>query len=295
MIDDERALIQTTDFFPPVCSDPYTFGSIAAANALSDVYAMGGTALTALNIVCFPSGKIPLEVLAGILSGGQDKVTEANALIVGGHTIDDFPPKYGLAVTGIVHPGRVVTNAAAKAGDTLILTKPLGTGIVMAGERLHAIPNRQYEAALASMQQLNRGGAEVMRRHSVKSATDITGFGLLGHAANMAKASGVTFRIAGAEVPLLEGVYELANSGCFPGACFRNREFVLPRLRVREGLDYNLKMIMLDAQTSGGLFMCIPREIDPAVVLDDLRREGYPHAKIIGEAVPQEDAEVILE
>ncbi len=294
-INSETALIQTTDFFPPVCSDPRTFGRIAAANSLSDVYAMGGSALTALNIVCFPSTKIPLEVLAEMLAGGLEKVTEAGAVMAGGHTIDDFPPKYGLAVTGAVHPDRIITNAAARAGDTLILTKPLGVGVIIAGKRLGEVNDADYAGALDSMQQLNKLGAEIMQRYNVRCATDVTGFGLLGHAMKMAEASGATFRFASSAVPLLSGAYDLTDGGCIPGACFRNQEFVEEQLTVAKGVDYNRKMLMLDAQTSGGLLMCIPAGVDTGSILDDLHKAGHPAAAVIGSVVKKEAVALVVE
>jgi selenide,water dikinase len=294
-ISDDIALIQTNDFFPPVCSDPRTFGRIAAANALSDVYAMGGTALTALNIVCFPSQKIPLEALSDMLAGGQDKVAEADAVIVGGHTIDDFPPKYGLAVTGIVHPDRIITNAAARAGDHLILTKPLGTGVIIAGKRLGEADEHSYAAALASMELLNKNGAAVMQRYNVKCATDITGFGLLGHATKMAQASRVTFLIRSREVPLLPGAYAFAEAGYLPGACFRNQEFTDPSVEFTKGIDYTRRMLLFDAQTSGGLFLCVPQGTDAGEIVQELRQCGYPDAAVIGEAVAKRTAAIVVE
>lgn len=286
-ISDDTALIQTTDFFPPVCSDPFDFGQIAAANALSDVYAMGGKALTAMNIVLFPSKRIDLSVLTEILRGGQEKITEAGAVLVGGHTIDDFPPKYGLAVTGTVHPDKVITNAAARPGDILILAKPLGTGIIIAGKRMGTVDDLVYNRALDSMKLLNKKAAEIMQKYNVKSATDITGFGLLGHASKMAAASKTTFRIDSNKLPLLDDVYRLADEGCLPGACFRNQVFVEEHCSFGKGLDYNLKMIMLDAQTSGGIFMAAdPAKADS--IIDELKASGYPHASHVGEVISME-------
>jgi selenide,water dikinase len=293
-ISPETALIQTVDFFPPVCSDPYEFGRIAAANALSDVYAMGGKALTAMNIVLFPSSRIPVEVLGDILRGGQDKVTEAGCIIVGGHTIDDYPPKYGLAVTGTIHPDRIITNAAAKAGDALILTKPLGTGIIIAGKRTGLASDIAYHAALDSMKLLNKNGAELMQEYGVRSATDITGFGLLGHALKMAQASGVTFRLHAKPIPLLPGVKELADLGCLPGACFRNQEFAQALCRIDERVPYTMKMILCDAQTSGGLFMAAPHKSAEALC-GALRSGGYPEATIIGEVIGKKEVPLIAE
>lgn len=286
-IDAETALIQTLDFFPPVCSDPREFGRIAAANALSDVYAMGGRVLTAMNIVCFPASQIPLEVLGEILAGGQEKVSEAGGLMVGGHTIDDWPPKYGLSVTGVVHPQRVITNAGLRPGQLLILTKPLGTGTLVAGQRVGLADERDYREALAMMQQLNRCGADVMQAFDVRAGTDITGFGLLGHAMQMADASQVTLRIQASRVPLLGGAHALAEQGCLPGAMFRNLAYVEKKTRFMAGLDYSLKMLLLDPQTSGGLFF----GVDPAraqAALQQLRATGYPAAAIVGEAIDQQ-------
>lgn len=288
-LDSETALIQTTDFFPPVCSDPEMFGKIAAANALSDIYAMGGKALTALNIVCFPSAKIPLEVLTAILSGGQRKVAEAGAVIAGGHTIDDYPPKYGLAVTGVVHPEKFISNAAARPGDTLILTKPLGTGIIIAGKRIDEVATSAYDAALSSMQQLNKAGAEIMQEFSVRAATDITGFSLLGHATKMALASKCSFTIESEAVPLLDGAYDLAEMGCIPGASFRNQEYVHEHINISSHVDYNRKMCLFDAQTSGGLLMCVPESADPDIVISRLYENGFPHSRIIGTVTPVKD------
>jgi selenide, water dikinase len=292
-LSDTLALIQTVDFFPPVCSDPYEFGQIAAANALSDVYAMGGVALTAMNIVLFPSTRIPLDVLTDILRGGLDKATEAGALIVGGHTIDDYPPKYGLSVSGTVHPDRVIPNARARPGDRLILTKPIGTGIIIAGRRTDNAAEPDYNAALSSMKLLNKQGALLMQEFNVRSATDITGFGLLGHALKLALASRVSLRIDSKKVPLLKGAYDLADLGCLPGAAFRNREFAEKDCSFGSSIDYNLKMLLFDAQTSGGLFMAAPAESADAL-LSRLKSEGYPESAIIGEIVEKQTLSLII-
>lgn len=279
-ISDEIALIQTTDFFPPVCSDPYEFGQIAAANALSDVYAMGGEVLTALNLVCFPAN-IPMDVLKEILRGGIDKVKESGGVIAGGHTIVDDTPKYGLAVTGKVHPEKIITNAAARPGDILILTKPIGAGAVMAGHRIGEVVENRYQAVLESMKQLNKKGAEIMQQFGIKCATDITGFGLAGHTLKMAMGSNVTIEIETKNVPLFEGAYDLIELGCIPGACFRNLEYVENHCFFNESLDYNLKMLMLDAQTSGGLLICCPEEKAMEMIVS-LKGSGYPKSAIIG-------------
>jgi selenide,water dikinase len=277
----DTALVQTLDFFPPVCSDPYDFGQIAAANSLSDVYAMGGKPLTAMNIMMFPSSKIPLPVFAAILKGGYDKVTEAGAVIVGGHTIEDYPPKYGLSVTGIIHPDRIITNAAAKDGDELILAKALGTGIAVAARRTGVDPEGLYDAAVTSMKQLNGPGASIMQDYNVRCATDITGFGLLGHALKMARASSVTFEINASVLPIIQGALEMAEMGCLPGASFRNQEFAKDDCSFPARFDHARAMVMFDAQTSGGLFICAPRGTG-AEMTAKLKAAGYTYAALIG-------------
>jgi selenide,water dikinase len=282
-ISDEIALIQTTDFFPPVCSDPYEFGQIAAANALSDVYAMGGEVLTALNIVAFPAN-VPLSILKEILRGGIDKVIEAEGVIVGGHTIVDEVPKYGMAVTGTVHPNRIITNAAANSGNVLILTKPIGAGIIMAGKRIGEVTDEQYSAVLESMKQLNKEGAKIMQSYNVKCATDITGFGLAGHALKLAMASNVTIKLKSELVPFFDGAINLVELGCIPGACFRNQEYVQEFCSFENTLEYNHKMLLLDAQTSGGLLICSPKE-SANQMLGDLVNAGFVKSAIIGEVI----------
>jgi selenide, water dikinase len=281
-VNDELALVLTTDFFPPVCSDPFEFGQIAAANSISDVYAMGGDPVLALNIMMFPSAKLPMEVYAEILKGGFDKATEAGVRIIGGHTIDDAVPKYGLAVVGYVHPGRIITNAGAEAGDHLILTKPLGTGIVMSAQRLGIARDTDVEEANRLMKLLNKSGAAVMKKYNIKGATDITGFGLAGHLLKMARAGRVTMNVRMKKVPLIGQTYDLADEGCIPGASFRNLEFAESGINFDPGLDYNLRMIAFDAQTSGGLLMSVAPSIS-ARVLRELHSAGLTSAAIIGD------------
>ncbi len=293
-INDETALVITTDFFPPMVSDGYEFGLIAATNSISDVYAMGGTPLVALNIMMFPSSRIPMEVYRDILRGGVDKAKEAGVSIIGGHTIDDFPPKYGLAVIGTVHPEKLITNAGVSAGDVLILTKPLGTGIILAGHRMKMTTPAQLEGAVALMKQLNSAGAALMQKYGVRGATDITGFGLAGHAIKMARGSGVTIKLELNSIPLLDGTYNLADQGCIPGAAFRNLDYTEGDTRTAGNPDYNLRMISHDAQTSGGLLMAVPPERS-ADLLKELRGSGHPDAAIIGRALKREDAALILE
>jgi selenide,water dikinase len=289
-ISDELALIQTTDFFPPVCSDPYEFGQIAASNALSDVFAMGGEVLTALNIVAFPAG-VPLDVLREILRGGTDKLIEAGGVVMGGHTIVDDVPKYGLSVTGKIHPKRIITNSAAEPGDVLVLTKPIGAGTIMAGRRIGEVSDSDYQAVLESMKQLNMEGARIMQEYNVKCATDITGFGLLGHALKLALGSNVTVQIDSAKVPLFNGAYGLIDMGCIPGACFRNLDYIDNDSEFSSTLDYNLKMLLLDAQTSGGLLICVkPNLVNQ--VLNDFQQNGYIHTAVVGNVLMKSNGKV---
>jgi len=283
-LDATTALIHTTDFFPPVCSDPETFGRIAASNALSDVFAMGGRPLTALNLVMFPSSRWPIEVLQAVLKGGAEVMMEAGAVLAGGHTIDDDPIKYGLAVTGIVHPDRIATNCCARPGEVLVLTKAIGTGVLMAGHRLGEVKEAWYRQALDSMIQLNRAGAECLQKYHLRCATDVTGFSLLGHGLEMAVGSGVTLAIDAGTVPLLEGTLELLEMGCIPGAAFRNLRHVESRAEFLPGLDYALKMALLDAQTSGGLLISCPIEKVEGL-LNDLKAGGHLCSAVIGEVL----------
>jgi selenide, water dikinase len=283
-VNDDLALVLTTDFFPPVCSDPYEFGQISAANSISDVYAMGGDPVLALNIMMFPAAKLPMEAYAEILKGGFDKATEAGVRIIGGHTIDDFPPKYGLAVVGYVHPGKIITNAGVRAGDSLILTKPLGTGIILAGHRLGMGSETDLSEALRLMKLLNKSGAEVMKKYNIKGATDVTGFGLAGHALKMAKASNVSIKINMMDVPLIGESYNLVDEGCIPGASFRNLDYAEKDIDFAPDLDYNLKMLAFDAQTSGGLLIAAPSEMVEKII-EDLRKTGLTESKVIGSAI----------
>jgi len=280
-VNDGLALVFTTDFFPPVCSDPYEFGQIAAANSISDVYAMGGDPVIALNIMMFPAGRLPLEAYAEILRGGSDIASEAGLRIIGGHTIDDLTPKYGLAVVGYVHPERIITNAGARPGDSLILSKPVGTGIILAGQRLGLAGEHDVSEAKKYMKLLNRSGAEVMKKYNIRGATDITGYGLAGHALKMAKAGNVSIELNMRKVPLIANTYLIIDEGCIPGASFRNLEYVENDSHFADDLDYNLKMIACDAQTSGGLLMSVPQKKVEAV-LAGLHATGLTESEIIG-------------
>jgi selenide,water dikinase len=292
-VNDDLALVFTTDFFPPVCSDPYEFGQIAAANSISDIYAMGGDPVIALNIMMFPSARLPLEAYAQILRGGSDIASEAGLKIIGGHTIDDSTPKYGLAVVGYVHPERIITNTGAMPGDSLILSKPVGTGIILAGQRLGLAGEHDVSEAKKYMKLLNRSGAEVMKKYNIRGATDITGYGLAGHALKMAKAGNVSIELNMRKVPLIANTYLIIDEGCIPGASFRNLEFVENDSHFADDLDYNLKMIACDAQTSGGLLMCVP-EKSVKTILTDLNEAGLTSSAVIGKVIKKREKLLFL-
>lgn len=289
-LNDTTALIVTTDFFPPICSDAFEFGEIAAANSLSDVYAMGGTPLLVLNLNMFPAQKIPLTVLRDILMGGQSKITESGALTMGGHTIEDNPPKYGLAVVGLVDPHRVITNSGAKVGQKLILTKPLGSGVVVAAQRMGMTEQHTYREAIDNMKQLNDVGGAIMQRYGVNGATDITGFGLLGHMTKMAHASGVSMQVNIAALPVLPQVMALLEQGCIPGAAFRNLEFVRGDVQFADHITTEQKMLLCDAQTSGGLLMAVDADKAEEALWD--LRVKYPQSSIIGNVISRGDSAV---
>jgi selenide,water dikinase len=257
-LSDDVALVQTVDFFAPIVDDPFDFGQIAAANALSDVYAMGGQPLTALNIVAFPTKDLPLEVLTAILAGGQEKVHEAGALIVGGHTVVDTELKYGLAVTGRAHPNFLLTNAGAAAGDQLILTKPIGNGILATAAKRGMLSAEEQRPMLDAMKSLNGVASRAALAVGVRCATDITGFGLLGHMSHIARASNVTLRVELAAIPIFPGVREAARAGSTTDGAKRNAEYLEEYVRWREGTEED-KAILNDPQTSGGLLVCIGR------------------------------------
>lgn len=285
---DDMALVQTLDFFTPVVDDPYTFGAIAAANALSDIYAMGAKPLFALNIAAFPSQRLPTWVLHQILKGAADKAAEAGIPTMGGHTVDDNEPKFGLAVTGIVHPQHIWRNQGAKVGDKLILTKPLGTGIVSTALKRGMASKSQQQQASDCMAQLNRVAAEVGGRFTVNACTDITGFGLLGHVKEMAEASGCTFRINSKELPLIEGVVDLVLAGSVPGGTQNNLEFVSNAVAFKEDVPNYLRLICADAQTSGGLLFCVP-EPEAKEMLKQLHLAGIHQASCIGKVMSKEE------
>jgi len=293
-VNSDLALVLTTDFFPPVCSDPYEFGQIAAANSISDVYAMGGTPVVALNIMMFPAAKLPPEAYEEILKGGAVMAAQAGVSIIGGHTIDDSTPKYGLAVVGYIHPGKIITNKGAVPGDLLILTKPVGTGVIIAGQKLGIASGTDIGRAVETMKTLNRTGSEVMKRYNVKGATDITGFGLAGHALKMAKAGSVSITLNMRQVPLIGETFMLVEEGCIPGAAFGNLEFVEGDTCFGDSLEYNLKMIAMDAQTSGGLLMSVREEIAGEVIAG-LQETGLIRAAVVGSVTEKREKYLYLE
>ncbi len=254
-VSDTLALVQTLDFFPPIADDPYTYGRIAAANALSDVYAMGGTPKLAQNILAIPED-MPGEAVREILRGGFDAAREAGALITGGHSIFDEEPKYGMCVTGFVHPAKVLTNAGAKAGDVLFLTKPLGCGVITTAAKAGRCPEESLKAAIASMTRLNKYAAEAMAGFRTHACTDVTGFSLMGHALEMAQASKVTMEFTACAIPLLPGALELAREGLLPGGMYRNRAFAEAYVEA-EGLEQAFVDLLFDPQTSGGLLVAM--------------------------------------
>ena len=278
-LNDETALIQTLDFFTPIVDDPYLFGQIAATNSLSDVYAMGGRPLTAMNIVTFPICRLAPEVLLAILSGGQQKIAEAGAVMLGGHTIDDDEPKYGLSVTGVVHPDKVLTNAGARPGDALVLTKAIGTGVLYTAMRAELFATG-VAAAAASMSRLNKYAAEVMLRYPVHACTDITGFGLLGHAFELADASRVDLELDSQAVPLLPEAAAAAAMGLVPAGAYANRDY-LKQVEFRPDVPVNLQDLLYDPQTSGGLLISLPAD-RAAELAAELQAAGVTDAACIG-------------
>ena len=281
------ALVQTVDFFPPIVDDPTAFGEIAVANALSDVYAMGGKPLIALNIVGFPVG-LPKDILGAVLKGGASKAKEAGVLIVGGHTVDDAEPKYGLAVTGVIKPGAQVTNTGAKPGDALVLTKPIGTGIIATAGKQEVVSEEVLAGAVAVMATLNRAAAEAMTSVGVNACTDVTGFGLLGHLRGMVEGSGVGARISFGSVPLLPGVMELAERGVAPAGTHRNLEAVKRIVSRAPGLHRMAPILLADAQTSGGLLISVPAARLDAL-LAELESAGVETRAVVGEIVDRQD------
>ncbi len=271
-LDEDHFLIQSVDFFTPIVDDPYTFGQIAAANSLSDIYAMGGMPLHALNIAEFPSDDLPLGILTEIMQGGLEITKQANIPILGGHTIKDPVPKYGLVVTGRVKKENLTLNSTAKAGDVLILTKPLGSGIIATAIKKDKAPKSIMEEAVNVMTNLNSGGAKAMNAVGVNACTDITGYGLLGHLLEMCQGSKISATIECNEIPLIQGVFELAQKGFIPGGTKRNLDHVTPNVNFSKNISQEQKYLLADAQTSGGLLISVPK--DKAEDLQNLLMEN---------------------
>lgn len=280
-LDDEKALIQTLDFFTPMVDNPYIFGQIAAANSLSDIYAMGGEPIVAMNIVCFPSCH-DMQVLAEILKGGFSKVKESGALLVGGHTVDDKEPKYGLSVSGLVHPDRVQANSTAKPGDKLILTKPVGTGILSTAMKEDLVSQEVVDKVIETMVHLNKYAAMSVNKFEVHSITDITGFGLLGHAMEMAKASDVTIEIDSKNVPILDGAIEMAQMGIVPSGAYNNMGYIQDDVMKDESVPESVEDCLYDPQTSGGLLVAV-RADQADDIVKDMLANGSIVAEVIGE------------
>ncbi|MBE0646787.1 MAG: selenide, water dikinase SelD [Bacteroidales bacterium] len=291
-LNESQALVQTVDVIPPVVDDPYTYGMIAAANAISDIYAMGGRPLYALNIVGFPDTRLPLEVLQEILKGASDKAAEAGIQILGGHTVELTEPLFGMSVTGLVDPGRIIRNRGAMAGDVLILTKPLGTGILTTAMKRGLLRPIYEEKLITCMVELNRKAAELMTRFTVHACTDVTGFGLLGHLKEMVTSEMVNVQIDISGIPLLEGVEEMAAQGIIPGGTKFNLQHVESAVIWGSRISEIEKMILCDAQTSGGLLIAVPAK-EAGSLVAALKESGVEHASLIGNFIPGEGKIVI--
>lgn len=286
----DQALIVTVDFFTPVVDTPYEFGAIAAANSLSDVYAMGGRPFLALNIAAFPP-QLPPDFLAEILRGGFEKAREAGVVVAGGHTIQDQEPKYGLAALGLAHPERLITKGGARVGDWLVLSKPLGTGVIATAGRNLKVQPSDLQKAIVWMMQLNKEASLVAVELEIKGGTDISGFGLLGHSSELAEASGVGLRIQSQSVPFLDGADRYASAGEFPGGSYDNRRFFGPKVSFKASLPEERQMLMFDSQTSGGLLLSVP-----GATLEEFKKRARQRAVaiwIIGEVVPGSGIEVV--
>lgn len=291
---DDLAIVQTLDFITPVVDDAYAFGAIAAANSASDIYAMGATPIAALNIIGYPTDKVEPELVAEILRGSYDKLTEAGVAVIGGHTVDNPALIYGVAVTGIIHPQRIITNAGAKDGDALVLTKPLGIGTINQAIKFDKAPPELIERVTEIMTMLNKASAEAMMEVGVNACTDVTGFGLFGHLQGMLVASQVSARIKASKVPLIEGVMALAEQRVFPGGTRANRRFVEPFTHWSEEVPEPLRMLLCDPQTSGGLLISVPKE-KLSILLEVLQKKGIRWATAIGEITSEKAGEIFVE
>lgn len=292
-ITDDLAMIQTVDFFTPIVDDPYQFGQIAAANALSDIYAMGGIPKTAMNLVAFPLKKMDMSVLREILKGGIVKMREADVVLVGGHSVEDSELKYGLSVTGFVHPNRILTKKNLKPGDIMILTKPLGTGIVNTAVKAGLADEKTVETVTRIMATLNKDAAEIMTQYPVHACTDITGFGLLGHLAEMLQGSGLGVRIFADQVPVIPEALEYATMGLIPAGAYRNREFREAMTEFSPNVSRLIQHILFDPQTSGGLLISVEKGKSDDL-LARLQEKGMETSAIIGEVISQPSEKIII-
>jgi selenide,water dikinase len=279
----DLAIVNTVDFFTPIVDDPYVFGQISAANSLSDVYAMGGDPKTCMNIVCFPKGKMEIEILGDILKGGADKVKESGAVVIGGHSIIDEEIKFGMAVTGVIHPDKILRNVGVQEGDALILTKPLGTGIITTALKKGKASEESVNQAVKSMTTLNASASLVARKHPIHACSDVTGFGILGHALEMASGSDVTLVIESAKLPLLHRAPRLAEKGYITGGCKRNQEYLNDKMAIDKSIREGLVQVALDPQTSGGLLIAVAKR-HAVKLIDDLHAAGVTHAVEVGYA-----------
>ena len=292
-VSDDLAIIQTVDFFTPIVDDPYRFGQIAAANALSDIYAMGGIPKTAMNLVAFPVKDMDISILRQIIEGGLDKMTEAGVVLVGGHSVEDKELKYGLSVTGFVHPDRVLTKRNLIVGDHLILTKPLGTGIINTAIKGGLASPEIIDLVTQLMATLNRDAAEIMRNYSVHACTDITGFGFLGHLAEMVQDSRLGIQIHTSQIPILPETLNYASMGLLPAGAFNNREFYEGVVEMAPSVDRLLQDVLFDPQTSGGLLISLEGN-DADDLLRDLTEKGIRDAAIVGEVVPEPKGRILV-
>ena len=292
-ISDDLAIIQTVDFFTPIVDDPYRFGQIAAANALSDVYAMGGTPKTAMSLVAFPLKQMDISILRHIMQGGLDKLTEAGVVLIGGHSVEDDELKYGFSVTGFIHPDRVITKGNLIPEDRLILTKPLGTGVINTAIKGNLASKEIIETVTRLMATLNRDAAEVMGNYSVHACTDITGFGLLGHLAEMMNGSGCGVELVSSHIPVIPEALEYAQMGLLPAGAYKNKAFYEPVINISSAVERDLLDLLYEPQTSGGLLICADNETF-GDLLNELKRKGMEASAVIGKVVSEPVEKIIV-
>ena len=291
-ISQDVAIIQTIDFITPIVNDPYDFGQIAAANSISDIYTMGGKPITAMNVVCFPSNSMDISILREILRGGLDKMQEAGVALMGGHSVVDPEMKYGLSVTGVVHPDRLVTNSGTQIGDHLVLTKPLGTGVMSTALKNHLIDEETFDPVVRSMTGLNKIAAELMVELGVHACTDITGFGLVGHASHLIQDREIGIEIEFEAVPIFSGVLELLKKNVYPGGLGRNRDFYSPSVEVKGKIGEYQRDILFDPQTSGGLLIVLPPNASQ-MLMERLHKVGI-NAAVVGKVIKQPERKIII-